>query len=228
MAVAHDGGHAYVSVDGISAVKVINVASDTVMATVPGFNVPNWLTVTPDSRYVYVVNNGGDAVSVFRSAPGMVPDQGPIGGGTTVTITGRYVTGATAVKFGSQAARSFTVVDDNTITAVTPSGTGAVWVTVTAPGGTGVLGHFYYIPPPRLTSLSPTDGPVGGDSTVVIDGSNLSTAEEVRFGAVTLFPFVDSDSRLTVTAPPAAVPGAVMVQAITPGGPSNTLPYAYT
>jgi LPXTG-motif cell wall-anchored protein len=58
------------------------------------------------------------------------PGHGPSGGGTTVTITGSCFTGATSVLFGTTPARSFTVVNDTTITAVTPAGTGTVNVTV--------------------------------------------------------------------------------------------------
>ena len=45
-------------------------------------------------------------------------------------------TGATAVRFGTEAATSFTVNSDGTITAITPAGTaGPVDVTVTTPIG---------------------------------------------------------------------------------------------
>ena len=45
-------------------------------------------------------------------------------------ITGTGFTGATAVNFGTIPAKSFTVVNDTTIDAVTPEATGAVNVTV--------------------------------------------------------------------------------------------------
>ena len=59
-------------------------------------------------------------------------------GGTTVTITGLYFTGTTAVKFGGTDATSFTVVSDTTITAKSPAGTtgATVDIRVTTPGGT--------------------------------------------------------------------------------------------
>ena len=47
------------------------------------------------------------------------PDHGPAEGGTSVTITGRNFTGATAVRFGANAA-TFTVDSDSQITAVPP------------------------------------------------------------------------------------------------------------
>ena len=66
---------------------------------------------------------------------GLSPKSGPQAGGTTVTITGTGFTGATAVAFGSTAARACTVDSDTQITATGPAGTGTVDVTVTTPAG---------------------------------------------------------------------------------------------
>lgn len=51
----------------------------------------------------------------------VTPSSGPASGGTPITITGRNFTGTTAVEFDGTPAASFTVVDDNTVTAVTPN-----------------------------------------------------------------------------------------------------------
>src|SRR5207248_144761 len=67
----------------------------------------------------------------------LAPTQGPIAGGTSVTITGSAFTGATAVKFGASTGRSFELDNDGQITAAGPAGpAGTVDVTVTTPGGT--------------------------------------------------------------------------------------------
>jgi hypothetical protein len=61
-------------------------------------------------------------------------------GGTTITISGEYFTGATSVTLSGTNAASFTVTDDNTISATTPSGSvGNVDVIVTTPGGTSTI-----------------------------------------------------------------------------------------
>ena len=68
---------------------------------------------------------------------GVSPNTGGTVGGTSVTITGSFFTGATAVHFGANAAVAFTVNSDTQVTATSPaapSGTGDV--TVTGPGGT--------------------------------------------------------------------------------------------
>ena len=70
----------------------------------------------------------------------IVPNNGPVSGATSVTITGANFTGATAVKFGTTTA-SFAVNGATQITANSPAGSaGAVDVTVTTPGGTSATG----------------------------------------------------------------------------------------
>jgi hypothetical protein len=64
------------------------------------------------------------------------PNHGSPGGGTTVMITGTGFSGASAVRFGSSAAKSFTVNSATSITAVSPKGKGTVDVTVTTSVGT--------------------------------------------------------------------------------------------
>ncbi len=48
--------------------------------------------------------------------------EGPLAGGTLVTITGTGFAGATAVYFGTSPATDVTVLSDTTITAGSPAG----------------------------------------------------------------------------------------------------------
>lgn len=77
------------------------------------------------------------------------PAWGPVAGGTTITITGRSLTGATSVMIGGVAASAVTVVNPTTLTAVTPSGAaGPRDVVVTTPGGSAPLaGGYAYVNP---------------------------------------------------------------------------------
>jgi hypothetical protein len=94
---------------------------------------------------VTVTTDGGTSASgpadtfTFLPAPtvaGVSPATGPAAGGTTVTITGTNLGGATEVDFGGVPA-SFTINGDSSITAVAPAGSaGTVDVTVTSDGGT--------------------------------------------------------------------------------------------
>jgi Hypothetical glycosyl hydrolase family 15/IPT/TIG domain len=67
---------------------------------------------------------------------GVSPSQGPVAGGTDVTLTGSGFTNATAVNFGPGNPATFTVISDAEIDATSPPGSGTVDVTVTSPGGT--------------------------------------------------------------------------------------------
>ncbi len=67
---------------------------------------------------------------------GLSRHAGPPAGGTTVTITGANLAGATGVSFGSAAAASFTVDSATSITAVSPAAPqGRVHVAVTTTNG---------------------------------------------------------------------------------------------
>jgi hypothetical protein len=66
---------------------------------------------------------------------GISPNGGSTAGGTTVSIAGTGLAGATVVTFGAEAGRI--TADSNTqVTAISPPGTGTVTVTVTTPAGT--------------------------------------------------------------------------------------------
>ncbi len=75
------------------------------------------------------------------SAPavtGVSPASGPMSGGTSVTISGTDLSGATVVTFGTQAAPSFTVNADGSITATAPQNVAALY-SATANSGNGSL-----------------------------------------------------------------------------------------
>ena len=83
-----------------------------------------------------ITENSGGAPVTGPVVSGISPNTGLTTGGTTVTITGSNFTSALSVSFGNIAASSFTVNSDTSITAVSPTGTGVVDVTVTTPLGT--------------------------------------------------------------------------------------------
>ncbi len=88
---------------------------------------------------------------VYGSGPNITllsPSQGPVGGGTVVTITGTGFTGATGVTFDGVAGTNLVVVNDTSITIVSPAhANGVVRVAVTTPIGTSpdvVADNFTY------------------------------------------------------------------------------------
>jgi alpha-tubulin suppressor-like RCC1 family protein len=162
--------------------------------------------------------------SPIPSVGGLNPNNGPASGGTSVTITGLNLTGATTVNFGSTSAASFTVNSDTSITAVSPAGTGTVHVTVSTPEGsstTGVADEFSYAP--AVTNLMPDLGPASGGTSVTITGTNFTEATAVKFGSANATSFtVDSATSVTAVAP--AGTGTVDVTVTTPGGTSPISP----
>lgn len=145
------------------------------------------------------------------------------GAGATVTINGTNFTGTTAVSFGGVAATSFTVVSATQITAVVAPGSASGNVSVTAPGGTGVLAGFTFIPPPTVTSFTPTSAGVG--QTVTITGTNFTGATAVNFGGTAAASFtVVSATQITAVLGGGAS-GSVSVT--TPGGTGTLAGFTY-
>ena len=152
------------------------------------------------------------------------PNAGPEGGGTSVSITGTNLTGATTVDFGLGAATSFTVNSQSSITAVAPPGTGSVDVTVTSAGGTSLTSfadQFAYLPTPTVAAVEPDRGAGAGGTTVTITGTNLAEATAVTFGSTSAASFtVNSANSITAVSP--AGTGTVDVTVTTPEGTSPT------
>jgi Bacterial Ig-like domain (group 3)/IPT/TIG domain len=184
---------------------------------------------------VMVTTEGGtSAISsgdrfTYGSAPTVTnvnPNTGPTSGGTSVTITGTNFSGAAAVRFGNNAAGSFTVNSATQITATSPAGIGTVDVTVTTAGGTSATSmadQFTYVPAPApgptVTNINPNTGPSSGGSSVTITGTNFSGVTAVRFGSNAAGSFtVDSATQITATSPTGV--GTVDVTVTTAGGTS--------
>lgn len=180
---------------------------------------------------------GGDVPAdgftyVAPTITGVDPASGPEAGGTTVTITGSGLTGATGVTFGGTGAAAVTVVDDSTITASSPAGTGVVDVAVVLPGADAVApGAFTYVPPgpPTVTSVEPDQVSTAGGTVVTVTGSDLGGATGVTFdGAPGTDVVVSPDgTTITVLAPPSEDEGPADVVVVLPGGtvPAGTVTY---
>ena len=74
----------------------------------------------------------------------VAPSQGTIVGGTPITISGAYFTGATSVTIGGELATNMIVVSSTTITAVTPAhAAGSVSITITTPSRATTLKNAF-------------------------------------------------------------------------------------
>ncbi|HEV3070726.1 MAG TPA: carboxypeptidase regulatory-like domain-containing protein [Solirubrobacteraceae bacterium] len=109
------------------------------------------LSITTDTTVAFLLQSVSVRVPTVTKVE---PASGPAAGGTSVTITGTGFSGASAVKFGSANATSFTVNSATSITATSPTGSGTVDVTVTTPGGTSATSaadRFTYLDPTATT-----------------------------------------------------------------------------
>jgi hypothetical protein len=207
-----------------AAASFTAVSTTSITATAPGGTGTVDVTVTTPGGTS--ATSAADRFSYYGgpTVTGVSPNVGPTAGGTSVTITGTNLLGATAVKFGAAAATSFTAVSATAITAMAPAGTGTVDITVTTPGGTSATsatGQFTYYAAPAVTTVSPNAGPTAGATRVTITGTNLLGATAVYFGAVAATSVtVHSATAITATAP--AGTGTVDVTVTTPGGTSAT------
>src|SRR5690606_20281932 len=137
----------------------------------------------------------------------VAPATGPVAGGTSVTLTGTDLTGATAVTFGGTPAASFTVDSATQITAVTPAhAAGAVDVAVTTPGGSATLaGAFTF------------EAPASSDATLASLAVSSGTLDPAFAPATTSYALdlPNTTGSITVT-PTASDAGATIVLNGTP------------
>jgi alpha-tubulin suppressor-like RCC1 family protein len=140
-----------------AASYTVNSGDSITAVAPPGTGTVN---VTVETKTGVSPATAADHFTYGPSVARLESGTGPAAGGTSVTITGSGFTGATAVSFGSNAAASFTVNSDDSITAVSPAGTGTVEVKVTTPDGSSPAGsadEFSYEAPPK-TAQAPTIG----------------------------------------------------------------------
>ena len=106
---------------------------------------------------------------------GVSPPSGGTAGGTTVTITGTGLAGATAVRFGAAAA-TITADSATQVTVTSPPGTGRVDITVTTPVGTSPAsqGNYSYAANPKpaqaITFAVPAAAAAGGTAALTAAG----------------------------------------------------------
>ncbi|MGF7182393.1 IPT/TIG domain-containing protein, partial [Tunturiibacter psychrotolerans] len=147
---------AAVTFGGTAATNVVVLNSTTITATTPAGSA-GAVTVTVTN----VGSQSGSLANAFTYVVGepavssVSPNNGPVAGGTAVTITGTNFAAGATVTFGSAAATNVVVVNSTEITATTPAGSaGAVTVTMTANGQSGSLANGFTYNAPVAISFS--------------------------------------------------------------------------
>jgi hypothetical protein len=160
------------------------------VADINGDGKPDLLTANGGSSTVGVLlNTTGLAVPTLAS---ISPTSGLVG--TSVTLTGTNLTGATAVSFNGTPAATFSVVNSTTITTTVPTGATSGIVTVTTPSGTSGSNATFAVPTApvvntaTVNSVRGTSAGLGG--TVVADGGGTVVDRGVVYSSTTTAPAI--------------------------------------
>ena len=145
----------------------------------------------------------------------LIPNRGPLEGGTAVRIVGTSLLEGTVVKIGDRDCLGLTYVSDTAIECTTPTGfaPGPVSVTLRWSSG-GIPSHvedaFTYFVPVTVTAITPDRGPARGGTDLVIDGDGFVEPTELRIGGTLTPATLVDEHRLTAVTPPGA-PGKAEV-----------------
>jgi hypothetical protein len=157
------------------------------------------------------------------------PAQGPLSGGTTVTLTGSNFGSGSVVSFGGTPATT-TFVNASQLTAIAPASAAdqTVNLNVSTGGSTSRASagndYTYMGIGPTVTAVSPNDGRLAAGTSVTITGTNfVKGATNVHFGtaAATSVTVVNPT---TITAKSPAGTGAVNIVVATGEGKSPITP----
>ena len=157
------------------------------------------------------------------------PASGPLAGGASVTITGANFIDVTGVTIAGNRLGSRIVVSPTQITGTTPAATNAgaadVVVTSSTHGNGTCSGCFTYNPPVTVTGVSPAIGPLRGETSVTITGTNFANATSVTIAGTELVTrTVLNSTQISGTTPAATAPvrGDVVVTSSTHGSATCT------
>ncbi len=176
-----------------------------------------------------VTDTGGFTYVAAPTISSVTPAQGPLTGGTSITIAGTNLANATSVTVGGTAA-TVTADTATSITATTPAGSaGAANVVVTTAGGPVTdTGAFTYQSAPTITSVTPNTGSIAGGDPITIIGTHFLGASAVTIGGKNVESFtVVSATEITATTPSGSVGAANVVVTTTSGSVTDTGGFTY-
>ncbi|MFN8508735.1 MAG: IPT/TIG domain-containing protein, partial [Dehalococcoidia bacterium] len=219
-ATGSSAGGTLVTITGTNLAAVMNVTFGGALGTGVGVNSDTEITVTAPAHAAGVVDvivttpggasATGPAAQFTYTQGGPVVSQiwtrgGPVGGGTSVGIYGTGLSSATGVTFGGVPATSVSIVDDSSITAVSPAhGVGTVDVVVTSATGNSApssTSRFSY-GTPWVGYVTPGTGPWVGGTAVMVSGGGFTGATAVAFDGVPAASFnVVADNEIQAVTP---------------------------
>jgi hypothetical protein len=144
------------------------------------------------------------------------PNQGPLTGGNTVTVTGVGLTSEHGFEysFGGDLATGVSCSSSTTCTMVVPThGLGSVQLEIETPFGNSPKSVTYTYGAPSVTSFNPTVGPTTGGLAISISGANLATGMTIEFGTTPVTGVVCVDPNTCSVTSPSGPVGSVHLSA---------------
>ena len=159
------------------------------------------------------------------------PSSGQVAGGNTLSITGSGFLSDSIVRIEGDECIKITPPSSTSITCKSPAKNAGVYsVGVTNPDGQkAILSKvFTVLPPPVISSISPTGGPLAGGNTLTINGNNFVAGALARIQGINC-PNTRLLSSNQMTCQPAArTAGVYNVAVINPDQQRGGLSAAYT
>jgi hypothetical protein len=163
----------------IDAIAPPGASTKHVTVTTPG----GTSATSPASEFTYAT------APIASGAPKITsisPASGPLAGGTTVTISGMYLTSAAGVSFGAATTTQITIVSSTKIKVTVPAGQGGgpVAVTVTtgaAESAPSSAGRYTYLFPQAVSFTSAPPSPATYGSTYTPTATGGGSGEPVTF-----------------------------------------------
>ncbi|MDR0268707.1 IPT/TIG domain-containing protein [Paenibacillus sp.] len=158
------------------------------------------------------------------------PVEGPLSGGTSVSITGSNLGSVTELYLGS-AKVDIKSNNGTTITFTTPKATTAGKVDVRVVDKYGRASDLpkafeYLAPPPppvpTFISITPNQGEMKGGYTAVVKGTNFEGTSKVFVNGISAATLFYSSSELRITVPASSISGAVDVMVLNASGEKTT------
>ncbi|MFM7358072.1 MAG: beta strand repeat-containing protein, partial [Sediminibacterium sp.] len=206
----------YITLGGTSVASFTVVSSTSILAVVGNGSSGAMSLVTP---------GGATSLAGFSYIPPPTITQfSPTvaAAGALIAITGTHLLETSSITLGGTSVTAFSIVSSTSILAVVGNGSSGAMSLVT-PGGTTSLAGFIFIPPPIISSISPTA--VGAGGLITITGSNLNGTFAITLGGTPVLAFTEVSSGTIVAAVGAGSTGAISLT--TPGGNTSAVGFVF-
>jgi len=199
-----------VKFNGVTAPQPTGISFSQLTVTAPSGATSGQITVTTTDGTATSGANFYLPASITSFSPTNSPP------GSTVTVTGQNLLGASAVSFNGASANFIPPTNNTSLVATVPAAVSSGPISVTTPAGTTNSSRLFYAAP-VINGFAPTHGLPG--TNVIITGTNFLGASHVRFNG-TNAPIVSLDNgHVTATVPVGATTGPITV--VAPAG-TNT------